>query len=633
MNRFAGLSVLAVALAAAGTLAAQDTGSAEVKPAEQTPVTTENPVTTTAEQPSLQAAPEASVTKQPGDTHVRIVRLSQVQGKVGMDRGTGHGVEQAMQNMPIVENMLLGTADDDSYAEVEFEDGSAMRLGPGTAVKFLQLVTRASGAKATTVRVDRGTVYVNRERTKPDEFTLLAGGTEKLTVMPATHMRLELTGTRMAVAVFSGNVAVEGSSAPMTVGKKQTLSLDLANKSGQPELAKKVEEGPFDGWDKDAQKYHERYAKGNSLLGGYGYGISDLNYYGSFWTVDGCGTFWQPYFVSASWSPYANGMWAMYPGAGYSWVSPYPWGWLPFHSGSWCYCPSRGWGWQPGGTWIGLNNIAASSVRGTPAHIPGGILPKPPADARQSLVLSNREALVMSRQESPENFVFRKDSAGMGIPRGSLGKLNDFSNHVAQHGSASSQVYTAPSGEPSHWNDGAVYHGPLSLHRGSAPDEAREAMWARQQEAAANAAQPHNGQPAAGQLDRHGAQQSGQTGAPGWQAHQPQGAANPNNAGWQGRHGGDANASAGSNSSWKNNAGASSNSAHTWNNGGASSNSGGTSSGGGHGWGGGSGAGSGAPHAGGGGVGGGHPSSSNGGGNSGSSGTGANPASSGGRHK
>src|SRR5215469_2417232 len=285
MNRFAGLSVLAVALAAAGTLAAQDTGTAEVKPAEQAPATTENPVTTTTEQPSVQAAPEASVTKQPGDTHVRIVRLSQVQGKVGMDRGTGHGVEQAMQNMPIVENMLLGTADDDSYAEVEFEDGSAMRLGPGTAVKFLQLVTRASGAKATTVRVDRGTVYVNRERTKPDEFTLLAGGTEKLTVMPATHMRLELTGTRMAVAVFSGNVAVEGSSAPMTVGKKQTLSLDLANKSGQPELAKKVEEGPFDGWDKDAQKYHERYAKGNSLLGGYGYGISDLNYYGSFWTV------------------------------------------------------------------------------------------------------------------------------------------------------------------------------------------------------------------------------------------------------------------------------------------------------------------------------------------------------------
>ena len=46
-------------------------------------------------------------------------------------------------------------------------------------------------------------------------------------------------------------------------------------------------------------------------------------------------SFWQPYFVGAGWSPYANGLWALYPGAGYSFVSPYPWGWLPYHSGSW----------------------------------------------------------------------------------------------------------------------------------------------------------------------------------------------------------------------------------------------------------------------------------------------------------
>jgi ferric-dicitrate binding protein FerR (iron transport regulator) len=619
MNRFAGLSVLAVTLVAAGTLLAQDTGSAEVKAAEQAPVAAEKPVTTTTEQP--QVGQEASVTKQPGDTHVRIVRLSQVQGKVGMDRGTGHGVEASMQNMPIIEGMLLGTADEDSYAEVEFEDGSTIRLGPGTAVKFMQLVTRASGAKATTVRVDRGTVFVSREHTKPDEFMLLAGETEKLTVTPATHMRLELLGTKMALAVFSGDVAVEGTGAPMTVGKKQTLSLDIADKSSQPQLAKKVEDGPFDGWDKDAQQYHERYAKANSLLGGgNGYGISDLNYYGAFSTVDGCGTFWQPYFVGAGWSPYANGLWAQYPGAGYSWVSPYPWGWLPFHSGAWCFSPSRGWGWQPGGSWVGLNNIAASSIRGTPAHMPGGILPTPPADARESLVLSNRGPLVMSKQESPESFVFHQNSAGMGVPRGSLGNLNDLSNHVAQHGSANSQVYTAPAGESTHWNDGAVYHGPLSLRRGSAPDEARQAMWARQQQAAAEiSAQPdhhHTGGISAAPTDRHGSPQAGQTGAPGWQGHQA----------------GNANTSGNSNHSWNNNSSGAANSGHTWNGGGASSGQG-------HSWSGGPGAGSAGPSHPGGGSGqmnnggGGHSSSSAG--SSGTSGAGANPASStsGGSHK
>ena len=68
---------------------------------------------------------------------------------------------------------------------------------------------------------------------------------------------------------------------------------------------------------------------------------------------------WRPYFASAAWDPYSNGVWAWYQGAGYSWVSPYPWGWTPYHFGSWSYCSGAGWGWQPGGSWNGLNNVIA----------------------------------------------------------------------------------------------------------------------------------------------------------------------------------------------------------------------------------------------------------------------------------
>jgi hypothetical protein len=607
---------LVVAMATAGSLAAQETvpaapadAKAEVQQAPVAAETTTTPVTTeTPQQPeatSAQPAAEQSqapevveATKQAGDTHVRIVRLSQAQGKVGMDRGTGKGVELAMQNMPIVEGMLLGTANEDSYAEVEFEDGSALRLGPGTAVSFSQLVSRATGAKATTVRVDRGTVYVNRENTKSaDEFSLVAGGTKKITVMPATHMRVELTGTKAAIAVFSGQVAVDGSGAPVMVGKKQTLSLDVSDGSGKVELAKNVDEGPFDEWDKDALKYHQQYAKGNSLVSGGGYGVSDLFYYGGFSTVAGCGTFWQPYFVSSSWSPYANGAWAAYPGAGYSWVSPYPWGWLPFHTGAWSYCPSRGWGWQPGGAWRGINNIAATPIRNGPAHIPGGVLPKPPMDAKNSLVVANRQPLVISRQETMDNFVFRKDSAGLGVPRGSLGKLNGISNNVERHGFANREVYVAPAGSASRWTDGAVYHGPLSLHKGSAPDEAREAMWARQQQGAANAASAalrdrHVGQTADGQNRGSLPQQAGPNGAGGWQGRQGQGAA-PNGFGW--KQGGAANtpgaASANNGHTWNGNgAGAANGGGRTWNGG---NGAGAANNGGGHTWNGGGGAGAG----------------------------------------
>ena len=463
-HRLAGLSILAVTLVAAGSLAAQETGSTE-----RTPVAVENATQTAAQTPATTEA-QVTVSKLPGDSHVRIVRLSQAQGKVGMDRGAGHGVELAMQNMPIVEGLILGTAKDDSSAEVEFEDGSTMRLGPGSAIAFTQLVTRATGAKATTVRVDRGTVYVSRENTKADEFTLLAKGTKKIAVQASTHMRLELDGSKAEIAVFSGNAAVDASDAPQMVGKKQTLTLDVSDAKSPVELAKGVDEGPFDGWDKDAQQYHDRYAKGNSLLGGSGYGVSDLNYYGAFATVDGCGTFWQPYFVSASWTPYSTGMWAQY-ASGYSWVSPYPWGWLPFHTGGWSYCPSRGWGWQPGGSFVGVNNIALvqAPVRNGPAHIPGGALPRPPAGAKASMVTVSNQPLSISKAVSANSFVFQKDSAGLGVPRGSLGKLNGFSNDVARHGSANSHMYIAPAGSSSQWNDGQVYHGPLTLHRGSMP--------------------------------------------------------------------------------------------------------------------------------------------------------------------
>ena len=45
----------------------------------------------------------------PGDSHVRIVRLADVKGTLALDRKTGLGFEQTMQNMPIVEGEKLKT--------------------------------------------------------------------------------------------------------------------------------------------------------------------------------------------------------------------------------------------------------------------------------------------------------------------------------------------------------------------------------------------------------------------------------------------------------------------------------------------------------------------------------------------
>ncbi len=471
----------------------------------------------------------------PGDSHVRIVRLSDIKGTLALDRKTGLGFEQTMQNMPIVEGEKLKT--EDGYAEVEFEDNSTLRLAPDSQVDFSLLALRSSGAKASTMTVVKGTVYVNTESTKGNEFLLVVGDT-KMTVAPSTHLRLQVNESRTVVSVFNGgSVEVKHGGETTVVGKKQSLTLNGAEAT----IAKKVQGEPYDAWDKESIEYHQRYAAANAAVaGGNAFGLSDLNYYGSFINAPGYGSFWQPYFVGAGWSPYANGLWAFYPGAGYSWVSPYPWGWLPYHSGSWSFVPGYGWGWQPGSTFNGLNNVAMTGMSPSRGMSPtgtmaGGTVPTngptrgsmhsplrsadmpqaPTAGAtRQSLVLQNQRPIVVSQPDRDGNFVFQKDSAGLGVPRGSLGNLNHVNNDVGRHGSASMPVYASAPGstDPS----GANNHnrGPATLRQAS-PGDGQQGAWRGNQGGAASSGAHQSGGFGGAQGASSGAQPSSRSGGGG----------------------------------------------------------------------------------------------------------------------
>ncbi len=412
--------------------------------------------TTAPVETSSGATPETNPQPSPAfaDSKVRIVRLSQVKGAVQLDRNTGHGFESAMSNLPITEGARLQT--DSGFAEVEFEDNSTVRIAPDSLIEFPQLELRPSGAKASTVNVLKGTVYVSLANTKGNEFTLAFGG-EKLTPLPSSHIRLQLDPAQAKLAVFDGNVQVEEASGTTEVGKKKTLAFDLT-KPSQPSLAKNVAEDQNDAWDQDAVEYHKQYANSSAFQNSpYSYGISDMNYYGSFLNAGGCGSMWRPYFASAAWDPFGNGVWAWYQGAGYSWVSPYPWGWMPYHYGGWNFCPGVGWGWRPGGSWVGLANAGNPILRAHGPLRPIGA----PIRGQSTLVVVNSKPIAVSTLKSRDTFVFRNDSAGLGIPRGSLGKLNKFSSGVERHGTVATPVYSTPiqtgrttGAEPSRWPAG-----------------------------------------------------------------------------------------------------------------------------------------------------------------------------------
>jgi hypothetical protein len=369
------------------------------------------------------------------DSQARIVRLSDVQGDVQIDRNSGRGFEKALLNMPITEGCKIWTKDD-GRAEIEFEDGSVLRVVPDTKVDFSQLSLRDSGSRVSTIDVQQGTAYINFLGKKDDEFTVNFAH-ESARLMHAAHLRADVDDLSASLAVFKGDVAVQGPSGSVEVEKDHSASFDLMN-NDRYTMARSYEEDPYDEWDKQAQQYHQRYST-NSYDASipYDYGVSDLSYYGSFINCPGYGYLWQPYFAGMGWSPFMDGAWMWYPGFGYTWVSAYPWGWLPYRYGTWMFVPGFGWGWQPGGwtTWYPVTPVRNPPPRYTP--------PQPPATTGGGRTVVVGTGPSAGGALPPRRLTINQGTAGLGIPRGGISNLPKVSQRVIQQGSAT--VRTSPS--------------------------------------------------------------------------------------------------------------------------------------------------------------------------------------------
>jgi len=449
---FSSAAFVAVVLCGAPLLAQQASEATSSAAPPDTPVTS-------AAQPA---------TASPG---VRIVRLSQATGEVQLDRQTGRGFEAAFPNLPITQGGKLRTGN--GVAEVEFEDSSSLRLTPHSLVEFPVLSLGPDGTRSSTVHVLEGAIYVSLIKGKQSNVNVTFGK-ETLALSPGSHVELTLTGTQPRLDVMDGTVQAVNGATTTTVGRKKALLFDPAN-SAAPTLVSKNEKGQYDDWDKQAVEYHQRMAPASSGYAGvpYSYGLADMNYYGGFASMGGgCGSMWRPYLTSANWSPYDNGVWAYYPNAGYSWVSPYPWGWTAFHSGSWNYCQGSGWGWQPSTQWNGLQNAALlrppnNSRR--PDNSPTVLRPPvgKPQPRNPTMIAVSEKPLVISNVNEKDAFVFRKDSAGLGVPRSTFGKLDHISAGVAQHGTVEKTVFfpSSPSGHPLGNQAGnAANHGAAATH-------------------------------------------------------------------------------------------------------------------------------------------------------------------------
>jgi hypothetical protein len=279
---------------------------------------------------------------------VRIVRLSLAQGDVQIDRNAGDGWEQAIVNMPVIGGARIYAAEG-AKAELEFEDGSSVRLAGPAQVSVVELSSNAKGAPVNVIQVTSGEVYVNARMHHKDDFRVVAPTGESFAITKPSRLRFTVDQQTASLAMMDGEAVVQANQRQVRSGETYNYIL------GQPDSAAALNSVPQqadDSWNQQRDTYNDQYASAGGQFSGSddsnAYGNADLGAYGSYSDLPGYGVAWQPNGVGPDWSPYDYGAWSYYPGWGWTFVSGYNWGWAPFFYGDWCYVGGRGWWWRPG---------------------------------------------------------------------------------------------------------------------------------------------------------------------------------------------------------------------------------------------------------------------------------------------
>jgi hypothetical protein len=270
------------------------------------------------------------------ESHVRIVRLSYVDGDVEIDKGDGHGFVTAFMNMPVLHQSKLWARD--GIAEVEFENGTSIRLTPDTIVAFSDLSSDSDGRLLTKVELTQGTAYFDVRHRDPDTFALQLG--RKLVEFPkSAHFRVDSENREFEIAVLGGEVQVaNGNDGEVAVNKSETIRLD-SDDPDRYQLAKGIDSENYDSWDHDRSQGHDQVVSTATVWNGTG-NTSSLSSVSSYPYIPGYGFGWG-----------SGGTLLIGSGCGYSgFGSPLgfgsPWGFSPYDVQPWC--PSYYPNWNSG---------------------------------------------------------------------------------------------------------------------------------------------------------------------------------------------------------------------------------------------------------------------------------------------
>ncbi len=343
----------------------------------------------------------------------RAVRLSYVDGQVTLAQGGQVLAQQAVANAPLLEGMQLTTADS-GKAEIQFEDGSVVRLSPDSSVTLQTLQGAGTTANALLV-LNSGLAYFEFQGGGQAGQMSVQFGDSQVTTSGFTLLRVGMDSPPGQVAVFSGNAHLEsaGGNVATDLHGGESIALNAASPANF-QIAESIEPDSWDAWNSDRDQAMTSEAAAQSpasanLGESQNPAWNDLDASGNWYDVPGQGYIWSPYeAASAAFDPYGFGNWMWTPGYGYLWVSGYPWGYMPFQCGAWNYYNNFGWGWAPGLTgcspWWGLGFYGGPRFGALPPGyrvIPRPILPRRPIGGRPIAMIAVNHSPVVSGSPLP----------------------------------------------------------------------------------------------------------------------------------------------------------------------------------------------------------------------------------------
>ncbi len=268
----------------------------------------------------------------------RIARLSYIEGKVSFQHTNDVDWNAASINMALQPGDRIYTGDD-GRAEVEFDDGSVLRLAEKSDVEVLTM-----NDQLIQLRVLIGLCSLTSRSSLQFEINTPAAA---FTTTDKGSYRFDIAENGDSDGIVrKGQMDAANSRFSRTIESGEVLHVPAAENASEV-VARYDQRDAWDEWTDRRNADETAYESRNYLPNQVYIGVGDLDRYGRWVNVDGYGYGWSPR-VDPYWSPYWDGRWCYRPNWGWTWVSYEPWGWLPYHYGRWYHSVSFGWTWLPG---------------------------------------------------------------------------------------------------------------------------------------------------------------------------------------------------------------------------------------------------------------------------------------------